>query len=223
MGRLGVVRPAIHEGADRQRFARGRARLWGVLLAIVSSSCGFKTGLPLAEGYESLGIEVFSNDSLERNLEREMHAALTRTTKDLVDAELVTPGRADLVLRGKVLDYYRRGGIRSNENELVETGLTIRVEAWLWDTRTSQRIAGPFRTQTQVGYILDNSDNEPAARATAISNLAERIVLVLLTEEPVLDGQEDVSGPSTGPVSGPMSGSAGGLGDDPHAPQVESR
>jgi len=154
---------------------------WGALLLCLAGACGYRAGLPLATGYESLGIEIFGNDSPERDLERELHVALTRAARDRVAAPLVAPGEAGLVMRGKLLEYRYRPGIRSKENVQLETGLTIRAEAYLWDPGREERVAGPVRADVQVGYALDEPGANARGRARALTNLSERLVLQLLT------------------------------------------
>lgn len=162
----------------RAAAVRGLALLAGTL----AGACGYDAGLTLAPEYRTVGIEVFGNDTYERDLEREMHAAVTRAARDLVDASVVPPGRAGLVVRGKLLEYHRRGGIRSSDNVQLETGLTVRVEALLWDPLVGEIVAGPVRLTTQVGYTLDQEQpNEARARSRAVENLAERVVLELFT------------------------------------------
>lgn len=173
-----------------------RRSIWALALATLGG-CGYSTGLRLAPGYSTIGIEVFGNDSPERDLEREFHAALTRATRDLVDAELVSPERASLVMRGKVLAYYFRGGIRTADNVQVEAGLTISVEATLWDPLRDEPVAGPVVALTPVGFTLDDASNEEEARSRLVANIAERLVLDLLTRRPS-ESPETAAGPAGG-------------------------
>ena len=68
-----------------------------LLTAALCAGCGYTTGLHLAPGHDSIGVELFRNDSPVRDLERDLHAALARSTRKLVDAPLVPPGQASLV------------------------------------------------------------------------------------------------------------------------------
>ena len=95
------------------------------------ASCGYRTGMVLPETQDAVAIEFFGNESKERDVEMELHASLTDAMNRMVAAELVTLDRADLVLRGTMEEYARRGGIRSPDNELLETGVRIGVEARL--------------------------------------------------------------------------------------------
>ncbi len=76
---------------------RGHTAL-AVLIATLSG-CGYTTGLSLPLERRTIGIELFANDSPERDLERELHTRLLRKTRELVDARVVAPERAEVVMR----------------------------------------------------------------------------------------------------------------------------
>lgn len=46
-------------------------------------------------------------------------------------ARIVPPERADLILRGRIVSYERRNGIRTTGNVLLETGVRITIEVQL--------------------------------------------------------------------------------------------
>ena len=148
------------------------------------ASCGWNTRLALGETYASVGIEVFRNDSYLFDLERDLHRELSRSVSNLVQAPQLAPARADLVLRGTVLDYHRRGGLRSRDNRLLESAVMIRVEAALWDRITEEIVAGPVPESAMIGYTLDAPGTELEARQRALQLLARQIVLDLFGKLP---------------------------------------
>lgn len=159
---------------------RRRRRALAALALAAMSGCGYRASLTLPAAYDSIGVELFSNSSLEPDLEAELHVALVRSARELLEVPLVAPGRARLVIRGEMLDYRRRSGIRSRDNVQLETGLTIRARAVLEDSRDGHPVAGPITVSTQIGYTLDRRTvNEADARRRALENLAQRIVLEL--------------------------------------------
>ncbi len=176
----------------------GRLALAALLLA--QAGCGYSTGLRLAPGYGSVGVEIFGNDSQVRDIERDFHTALTAVLRDRLQAPLSAPGEADLVLRGDILDVHFRPGIRTTGNVLVETGLTVRARASLWDPEHEEVVAGPVVRATQVGYAVDDPAGESEARRRALDNLAERVVLDLLAP---LSVPPDASVTGEGPARPP--------------------
>lgn len=169
-----------------------------VLLLAALAGCGYSTGLRAPDGYTSLGLEPFKNESLERDVERELHVAMTEVVRDRVDVRLAPVGAADLVLRGTLLDYRFQGGVRSRRNELLERGLVLHAEAHLWDPRRGETVGRPVQARTQVGYALDDPFGEAEARRRALAHLAERLVLDLLSSPHVQDASGGPSGAPRG-------------------------
>ena len=63
-----------------------------VLLALTTlSGCAYRAGLQLPERYHTYGVEIFANSSREPDIERTMHASLTRTLADHGSGRLVRP------------------------------------------------------------------------------------------------------------------------------------
>jgi len=138
-----------------------RSALAVLVLALAVGSCGYSTGFRVPEGVQTVGVEVFGNDSRLRDLELELQDALVRSTSRLVHAPIVDPSEADLVLRGRIVEYRRRGGIRSPENVLLETGVRIVVDVQLV-RRFPQSAVAP-------GPEPDRSDQPPSPSDDRIS------------------------------------------------------
>jgi hypothetical protein len=160
------------------RPARPRARALAAL-CLALAACGYSAGYRPGAGRDSVGVELFGNDSPLIDLERALHAELTAALRDRVDAPLAAPSDADLVVRGVIRDYRRRGGIRSRTNELLETGAGIEVHASLWDRRAGKELRSVQIPLVSVGYVRGDPlepANEREARAAALHNIAGRIV-----------------------------------------------
>jgi hypothetical protein len=160
-------------------------------LALALSSCGYRVGLEprgvAGRPVESIGIEVFDNDSKRPNLERDVHVALSSAARRWADARLVVPSAAELVVRGRIVEVRHAEGIRSPENELLESGEVVRLEAELYDVR-GRRVVRRAVSGVRVGTTLEVSDAEVDAEARAVTVAAERLVLLLLArpdEEPL--------------------------------------
>lgn len=102
-----------------------------LLAAAGAAGCGYSTGLRLPEEVHTVGVEVFGNDSKERDLEVEFQRLMVDAVDRMVHARIVPPEQADLILRGRIVSYERRNGIRSPENVLLETGVRITIEVQL--------------------------------------------------------------------------------------------
>lgn len=174
-----------------------RPGLWtaAVGLHLLLVACGYRVGLAprgvAGRSVESIGIEVFDNDSKRPNLERELHVALSSAARRWADARLVAPSSAELVVRGRIVEVRRTEGIRTPQNELLESGEVVRLEGELYDVR-ARRVVRRAVAGVRVGLTLEVSDAEVDAEARAVTVAAERLVLLLLSrpdEEPEATAQ----------------------------------
>jgi hypothetical protein len=143
-----------------------RAALALLALALLGGSCGYTTGLRVPPGIDSVGVEVFGNDGRLRDLELDLQDALSESTRRLVDAPLVDPNSADLVLRGRIVEYRKRGGIRSTDNELLEDGVRISVEVQLV-RRFPQSTVAPGPEPDRTGIEPSSRDDRNTMPTTA--------------------------------------------------------
>lgn len=157
-----------------------RRKALALLLLGPLAGCGWHAGLVAPAGARTVGVEVATRAPtvLERGLEPLVSDALSRAVSDLVGLPLVSPAEADLVLRGEILDYRRRGGVRSVENQLRETAVRIDVRATLVDQRDGS-LAAEALEGLWSGYVLGDPAEERTAQERAVTHLAETLVLEL--------------------------------------------
>jgi hypothetical protein len=166
----------------------GRALvLAGLALALLG--CGYRAGFTIPE-QKTVGVAIFGNTSKERDVERDLHGALSEAVQRLVASPLVTPSTADYLIDGYVVEYARRSGIRSKDNVRLETGVRISVVAELvrQTGRADGREPAPEDVVRRVtvfderGYLLADPLGESRARELVLRNLAERIVVELFAD-----------------------------------------
>ncbi|MDF1838841.1 MAG: LPS assembly lipoprotein LptE [Planctomycetota bacterium] len=161
-------------------------------LAFHLASCAYRAGYDLPERYSSYGVEIFANSSREPDLERPLHDALTRTLADHAGARILRPSLADAVIRGRILTSERRGGIRSPQNEWLESGKRLLVQAELVDSASGE-VLSQTRTFVQVGFVFDHHGGEAGARDYALDNAAQRLVIELLQKLNAKEMERSVS------------------------------
>lgn len=173
--------------------SRSRPRAAALLLVLLAG-CGYRTGFTVPE-QRAVGVAIFDNVSRERDLERDLHAALTDSLQRLVDAPLVSPSAADLRIDGRITEYIRRSGIRNKDNVRLETGVRITVVANLVRPGSPQTdaasetetepVAEPVEILRQVvvsderGYLLADPVGEARARELVLRHVADRVVIEL--------------------------------------------
>lgn len=160
------------------RMIRRALPALGLALAALAS-CGYSSGLRTPEGYQTVGVAIFANDSKVPDIERDLHLYVSNSVRDAVEVPLTTPELADVVVHGRIIDYSHLGGIRGPNNELLETGVSITVESWLEDRRTGERIGKSVYSGQTVGYTTIEYSGEERSRDRSLSYLAEGLVLEL--------------------------------------------
>jgi hypothetical protein len=181
-----------------RRPALPLAALSALLLGAGAAGCGWHAGLappPLEselQGPKRVAVEYFEArpELLVRGLEPLLQDQITLVLSDLVGARLVAPAQAELLVRGRILDYRRRGGIRNKDNQLLESGVRIVVSAELVDTRTGKTVRTPVTADVWSGYTAGPEqavDNEREARDRALRHIAESLVLQLFAAQPAPD------------------------------------
>lgn len=160
--------------------------------------CGWHTGLVPPGGAHSVGVEYFDNDTPERDIEAELSGELGRSLLQLVDAPVVPPEEADVVLQGRIEVYRRRGGVRNEDNVLLEAGVRIAVRAELVDRRSGTAL-GSTRAAVWSNYAVDVATNEREARRRALRYIADQLVLDLFTP-PSYEGTPEASPPEPSPA-----------------------
>ena len=190
---------------------RALAPALGAALAM-AAGCGWNQGYlatPGAPDATTVGVELFDNESPEPGLEARLAPHLSEALVDWVGLDLETPGRADLVIRGTVLDLRRRGGVRSKDNELLGASTRIEVSASL-----ERRSDGEILATTTSGLWADWAVGgaalsgpglgEDRARDRLLGNLADRIVLDLFAA--AADEGEDAGDGGPGEPGGQPAG-----------------
>jgi len=157
----------------------GRLAIWFTFAGALACGCGYSSGLRISDRHQNIGIEFFGNDSYERDLERPFDDEMTLALRSYSDAPIVSVSKADVIVRGRIRSYGRRSGIRSQDNVLLETGVSIEVEAMLVERGTERVLRGPFRASSAIGYLVGPTENELEARDRALHHIAEELVLDL--------------------------------------------
>ncbi len=154
---------------------------------LLFAGCGWNTGLTLPDDLPegaTVGVEFFilREDIPVRDLEPLLQSQLTEVVSDLVHARLASPKNADYVIRGRILEYRRRGGIRNRANQLLESGVRIVASAELVERASGKTVRPSTTVGIWSGYTAGPElaiDNERAARDRALRQIAETLVLDL--------------------------------------------
>ena len=164
-----------------------------LLAASLLSGCGYSTGVRPPLGYETVGVTVFDNLGPEPSLERDLYLVLSQQANRMLDAELLSPARSDLLIRGQIADYSRLSGVLSVDGELQQSGARITLTAWLEDGASGARLGEAILFDQAVRYVIRAGEGERGARSDALAQITQEMLLDLFTQ--VDYSRSDAEGP----------------------------
>jgi hypothetical protein len=170
---------------------KAAVRLCIALLALTLCGCGYSAGVRLPEGYRTVGVTVFGNAGPEPHLERDFYESLSRQTSRMLDADLVAPDRAELVIRGQIVDFRRLYGVLSPDNELLQTGVRMTISAWIEDRSLEVRLGETLAFDQSVRYVVRTGEEQLGASHDAIEHIAQELLLDLFTQRSYETSGED--------------------------------
>ncbi|MFT4539672.1 MAG: hypothetical protein ACI841_002015 [Planctomycetota bacterium] len=176
---------------------RGRAAgcTLALMLLCCLSACGYRSGLTLRGDYRSIGIEMFGNDGPLPGIEQELHEQVVRSARNLLPLPIRAPSDADVTIRGEIRTYSLRGGLRTRGNQLRSRSVRIQAVARLVSA-SGKLISGPVRASVSVGFVNGPGTLDEEARARAMKNAADLLILQLLVPKPMGYEDDDANRPN---------------------------
>lgn len=176
------------------RRMRSRALLSTVLCALLAAmpGCGYTTRSLIANQFKTIRVEPFLN-KIDITTETDtgskykvyrplLESEITRAVNNrfLFDGNLkpVEEERADLVLKGELVEF-RRDPLRYDDNDdVTEYRLNLVVNISLWDTKENKKAWEEKNFTGDTTYFTTGSlsQSEDSAINNAVNDLARRVV-----------------------------------------------
>jgi len=145
------------------------------LPVLLLTACYRVAGVP-SEGLRSVGVEVFTNKSLYRDVDFQLTDHLRREISAETIYTIESPKTADAVIMGELHDY-REDPIVIDENDAVRSWRLVASARYeLVDNRTGDVLVGPETVQWSEVYRARSDRPLADVRDEAIRKLARRIV-----------------------------------------------
>lgn len=153
----------------------------GVVLAILlicGSGCGYSTRSLLPEGIHSVSVDVFGNETFERELGITLTKELSREINHRTSWRVVRRAHADAQLTGRIIRVVRPTTVERANDLVEEQALIVTAEVVLTATGT-QRELDRFVVSNRAEFIVSRGESRESAFAEALRDLAEQIVNAL--------------------------------------------
>ncbi|MFA5410886.1 MAG: LPS assembly lipoprotein LptE [Candidatus Omnitrophota bacterium] len=174
-----------------------KSSLWlGIILLLTLAGCGYTTRSNISLKYTTVYITPFTNkiDITQETsigsrykiyrplLETDVTRAVN--TRFLLDGNLkpIRKESADLILKGELVEFNRDAVRYSDDDEVEEYRINVRVNLSLWDTKENKLVweeknfTGTASYFTSFYAVSAERKTEGAAVNEAITDLARRIV-----------------------------------------------
>lgn len=167
-----------------------------VALIVALSGCGYSAGVRLPAEARTVGVAVFDNSTPFPEVERDIFVALSDQAARMIEADIAAPQSADLTVRGQILEYRRLYGVIGVENELQQTGVYVRLYAWVEDNRIGERIGATMLFDQAVRYVIRVGEEEEGARREALAQLGQEVLIDLFNQTDYLPESERGADPN---------------------------
>ena len=163
-----------------------------IAVAALAAGCYRVAGKPY-ENVETVGVKVFVNRTLYRDVDFQLTDALRRELSATSFYTVATPRDADAVLEGELTDYRELAEVIDENQAVTARRIVASARYSLVDNHTGEVLAGPknakwselFRSRT--GLPLDE------VRQEVFRKLAQRIVTQVFMPWPEDEGQASSS------------------------------
>lgn len=149
-------------------------------LALLPGCGGYHTLADTPGRIRSAAILPFQNRTLYTGLEFELQEALVTELQAKSGIAILGGDVADGILEGRVMDFNRSVLKQDAEGRDVEFQITITADYALKERRTGRVLSSRDSVSVSGSFLLTRGESEATARARAMSELADRIVSMIL-------------------------------------------
>jgi len=162
--------------------------VYSLIVLVSMSGCGYTTSSTLPSNLKKIYVEQFDNkivftSASNRNvyfplLEVDTRNAILDRYQFDGNLDISRSHQADLILKGKLLNYYRRGLRFDDKDTAEEYRIHVVVSLELWNTQTQTMMWSESRFVGSATYFLSGPEatTEESAVEEALVDLSRRIV-----------------------------------------------
>ena len=182
-----------------------RILLPSVMLALVSSGCGYRIGpggpgdADWSRSVRTIAVPIFQNESWRQGLEFELTNQFIEQVQLRTPIRVVDPARAEAVVMGTVRAVRDRERHSDRNDRIAASQVEITGEVKVIFP-ASGRIMGPYQRIEVAEYVPLRGEDRESATREALRDLARELVLNLASVERPYD--PDGEGPSEESLTG---------------------
>lgn len=161
------------------------ARRFCVLLlaataGLAPAACGYSSGTLVPEGYRTIAVPIFYNETRRHDLEFEVTRAVVEELQARTNLRVVAEDQSpDLVLRGILREVDEETLSRRAYQRPRENAIFVTAEVDVIDRKTDAHVVKNEKVHEREAFAPATGEDVRSARAEATRSLAERIVRTL--------------------------------------------
>ena len=146
-----------------------------LLSLMLLGACGYTTRSLMPGGVNKMAVDIFENDSFEREIEITLAREIARELNHKSTVQVTRRRNADAVLTGRILRVSYPTLVETTNNEVSEQAIILQAMVEL--KRTSDgKVISAFRIANRAELVVERGESRRTAFAEALKDLAEDIV-----------------------------------------------
>lgn len=164
----------------RRRLLAGLALAAAAVAAL--PACGYRMGALVPEGYRTIAVPIFANETRRHDLEWEVTRAVVEEIQARTPLRVVDRDQSpDLTLTGILRDVDENVSSRLSRQRIRESDVFVNAEVTITDRKTGKVLVEKQRVTEREAFVPEIGEDVRTARQEAIRALAERIARTLET------------------------------------------
>jgi hypothetical protein len=152
-------------------------------VGLLLTGCGYTAQSRLPEGITTIAVPVFRNQTLRKDIDRELAQALRKEIRAKTSLKIVDikDRAAQSVLEGEILELHLSKLREDDADQVIEYRLSLQADVSLRDLRTDTVIRSEKNLSRNAEFLVSKGETIGQAREEAVRELAREIVGRVLT------------------------------------------
>ncbi|NQT87355.1 hypothetical protein HQ560_11355 [bacterium] len=145
-------------------------------LLLLAGCTGYKTKFDVPPHVKTYSVNIFTNKTLERNVDFEFTQALIREMGAKTNLKMVKADEADLLITGEIADYARHSLRRKSRGLKSEMRHQLFVNVAMLDQRKDRMFFEGQDITRRAEFAMNRGETRRQGREEVIRELARRVV-----------------------------------------------
>jgi hypothetical protein len=148
--------------------------------AFALAACGYTTGSLVPDGYRTIAVPIFANETRRHDLEWEVTRAVVEEIQARTPLRVVDRDQSpDLTLSGVLRDVDESVSSRLARQRIRESDVFVSADVTITDRKSGKTLVEKQRVTEREAFVPELGEDVRTARQEAVRALAERIARTL--------------------------------------------